>query len=314
MTDNQTKDKDLALSLAEGEDSSVEMDIIQQALKGEPEPSSAQEPVFDLDIFAAPPSPSAPHEVKTTVPSPPPPHTAPEPTPVPAPPTQNLPEKTEEERKPEENPPSFHVGSTGGEDSIKIVTDDDLKSLFEQSVPGIPPAEASSGLRSEVRESPVVSEEEITWTVGPPGETAAQEGERIVSVPETVSRPAESGPVGDGGEEITSPGTISPAADGLQEEKKPPLEDISPEEIIDQLELRAEVGEMTAVAAGKKGQLLERTAVLISSLEPAGEDLMSVAELRKLFKNMDLLIQIIKETNERLSALERRLGELREEK
>lgn len=89
-----------------------------------------------------------------------------------------------------------------------------------------------------------------------------------------------------------------------------PLEDISPDEIVADLENHCEVGEMTAVAAGKKGELLEKTAGLLKQLEPTGKDLLSVAELTKLYNNMNVLIEWARTMSERMDRLEAALAKL----
>ena len=67
---------------------------------------------------------------------------------------------------------------------------------------------------------------------------------------------------------------------------------------------------MTTVPTAKKGEALEETREHIDQLEPAGEDFMSVAELRKLFNNVNVLIELAKKMAERVEGLEKRIEEL----
>jgi hypothetical protein len=263
-----------------------------------------------------------------------------------------------------------------------VVTDDDLRKLFDMSSPGFDPPgedevpaeekETALAARQEIRE-----EEESAFTSAPakvmdevgdeieefetiardagimtppsetaPEETPVEESKIELTPPEETppeeaspeeTPPAEASPEetradesdtapadeGSQTEDITSPGVEEspgqeeePTEDQARDEPdrswedgpgEASLDDISPDEIVDQLETSAVVGEMTAVAAGKKGELLEKTRDLIGNLEPASGDYMKVEELTKLFNNVNVLIDLAGKLAERLDELEDRL-------
>lgn len=292
MSDNQNH-KDLAPEGPAADDSTTEMDIIKQALGRDPSDSASGE-IFSEDLFGEPakpeplPPPPPPAPVKESAKVPPPPR---EEKAISSPrasdadreitsPTLHLPMVIPQPPAPPQPPPPPPTPAplAAPVNSIKIVTDDDLRGLFDMSSPGqspVPPAPAPPA-------APV-----------PPAAPAPAE------IPEPAER------VGETVEEIelpkAEPVAEPPAPAALAHEV---LDDVSEDEIIDQLETRAQVGEMTAVAAGKKGQLLERTRELMSGLEPAGQDMMSVEELRKLFNNVNILVQLAQETAERVDQLE----------
>ncbi len=101
-----------------------------------------------------------------------------------------------------------------------------------------------------------------------------------------------------------------------EEEAKAPAEESKEltEDVLDNLEEEARVGDFAAVAAAKKGEMLKATEDKLSALEPAECDFMSVDELRKLFDNVNLLVQWVKETSERIAKLEKKVEELGKEK
>lgn len=86
------------------------------------------------------------------------------------------------------------------------------------------------------------------------------------------------------------------------------------EEAIEHLEDVAQVGDFAAVAAAKKGEMLKSAEDKLSELEHAEGDFMNVDELKKLFDNVNLLIQWVKETSERLEKLERKVEALAKER
>jgi hypothetical protein len=266
------------------------MDIIKQAL-GRDQADSASGEIFSEDLFGEPAKPEPPSpppepvkEIAKVQPLPgeekaiskP---AAPSPPPPPSPPL-NLPMVVPQkvEPAPPQPPTPAPAPKAAAPSSIKIVTDDDLRGLFDMSSPGVSPVQAAPA---------------------PPAEPVAPAAPAPAEIPENTER------VGETVEEIElpkeEPAAEPPAPAALAPEV---LDDVSEDEIIDQLETRAQVGEMTAVAAGKKGLLLERTRELMSGLEPAGGDMMSVEELKKLIHNVNILVQLAQETAERVDQLE----------
>ena len=211
----------------------------------------------------------------------------------------------------EPSPPDAVPYQPRAEEDIKVVTDDDLKNLFELNPP---PAPAGAAPLPETM-APAPDPEPIPEPPAAPPEPVARnvEAEEI-----SLDDVAEIAPVA-----LAVPGpapapTAAPVdavdfrREQVAEEAQPdnPLEDISPDEMVADLETRTQVGEMTAVAAGKKGELLHKTESLLQRLEPTGKDLLSVAELTRLYNNMNVLIEWARTMTERLDRLERAIEKL----
>jgi len=238
------------------EDSSGEMDIIKQAFGTEEPVAGETADVFSVDLFGGQQDQAGEQEAEQ------------------APPQTDKPGQEQQAESP----------------GVKIVTDDDLKHLFEKSSPGsgTPPAPPARAMASP-----------------PAGEQPASAAGDVGPVPEEVSEI--------GLDQAVADRPSRPAGEGIvdsRDEVTSELSDISPDEVVEQLETRARAGDMTAVGAAKKGEQLKRTEELISKLEPAGEDLMKVEELKKLFRNVDLLINWAKEMTERIERMEQKLDEL----
>jgi hypothetical protein len=118
--------------------------------------------------------------------------------------------------------------------------------------------------------------------------------------------------------------TAAPADDEPDEKEKQeegPAEDDEEakahDDVVDNLENVAKVGDMTAVAAGKKGDLLDQTAGLIQDLEPTSGDFMSTQDLERLFSNVNVLIKWAKEMDKKMIELKKlvhqKLGEGKED-
>lgn len=277
------------------EDSSAEMDVIQSVFKAD-QPVETSGDLFSTDLFGQ-------LDAKEEKQTPPPPATAAKAAPPPAPAEQPAPDAGK--------------GNEGKESSIKVVTDDDLRQLFEASSPGSRPGQAPAGEIPkapppppspgwEIAASPEAAEEISLGGKGPQEKT-----------PSGLDAAAE-----DEVEElgITAPGEPPPAAPPppkstvkkeRPEKKAAPPKQASAEEIVEQIESKAQVGDMTTVAAGMSGDLLKHTAELIQKLDPSGGDFMSVSELKKLFSNVNVLIQLAEESSERLSRLEKELEKLK---
>jgi len=279
----------------------------------------------------------------------------------PAPPAEAKP-KPEPEPAPEAEDESSDSSNSG--DSIKVVTDDDLRKLFEMSSPGFkPPATAATPPEEDgaPEQQPETSAEPGQDDVGesteeisvmkeadettqppvetggdvreeaeppqpepdPPDEESSQEIEEI-KADDTPPEPEPDEPTGEI-EEIGLDEGSSPAADEDEAEPSPsepaadesdaapevaPPDESSTDELVEKIEQNAEVGAFHAVAAGKKGQLLEQTEKLMEQLEPVGDDFMSTDELRKLFNNVNLLMDISRENSERIARLEQLFEEL----
>ncbi|MFO8057377.1 MAG: hypothetical protein R6V10_08790, partial [bacterium] len=152
----------------------------------------------------------------------------------------------------------------------------------EQEQAAESPVEKESGESPVSEEVPAPAGEDQVEAEAPPRDVAKSEG------PEAFGG-EESGAVADDGAELT-------------------------DEAIEHLEDMAEVGEFAAVAAAKKGEMLKSAEDKLSELEHAEGDFMNVDELKKLFDNVNLLIQWVKETSERLEKLEKKVEALEKEK
>ncbi len=346
------------------DETSDEMDIIKSVFSADAEEESAGGGVFSQDLFGGSDQ-SAPagadesaQEIEPIMTEPSPPEEA-ESEPCAATEASASPEDEVEEPA-DEAPPEKQAAEAGPAEGVKIVTDDDLRALFEASSPGAPrPPESPLPEAAEEMEDEMEGEaEESAPSPEPPAEPEPAEPEEVeepeFSAPamapvaadveelgfdmddsssgqlDEPPPPAETRDEMDEMEEAVPEDEITevyeeeepppPEETSIEETKaeeddeqgppadSPSVSDISPDEIVDNLESMAQVGEMTAVAAGKKGELLDKTKDLITRLAPAGDDFMSVAELKKLFENMNVIIEWAKEMNERLEAIEERLS------
>ncbi len=301
MDQDENQKPDLEHKEPSTEESSAEIDIIKQAFESDQETAPAKEDVFSVDLFGEgaqkqeePASgqvqqPEAGSEAAGAA------RTAGEPAASaqqPGP-VEQQPEpaagEVHEEHEPPQEPQS----------SVRVVTDDDIRKLFDASSPGMPPPGGSEGKAKEAAEEEGFATRPVAPPAEPvePAESAPEEPEQAQPTESTLEKGAE------------QPSQRSEAEQPLDEE----LQEISPDEIVEQIETRAEVGDMTAVACGKKGELLQKTAELMDQLEPASEDVMNVAELKKLFRNVDVLSRWAKEITERLCEIEEMLAELKGE-
>jgi len=90
----------------------------------------------------------------------------------------------------------------------------------------------------------------------------------------------------------------APAEPGLEEQKG-----------VEELDLNIETGELKSYAAAKEDGQLDETEASLTQLEKMGGDLLSVAEVRKLFRNMNTMIDLLTLAMVRLDAMERKLQE-----
>ena len=95
-------------------------------------------------------------------------------------------------------------------------------------------------------------------------------------------------------------------------EPKRSLEDSSPGELkegqdVEEMDLNIETGELKSLAAPKEAEKLDETEESITQLEKMTDDFMSVKEMKKLYKNMNLMIDMLNLFMVRLDAIERQL-------
>lgn len=79
------------------------------------------------------------------------------------------------------------------------------------------------------------------------------------------------------------------------------------EEVIEKLEVKAEVGEISSVQAALEKEKLEWTQEQLKKLTKMGDDFMNTLELKKLFQNVNIMIELLKKLNARIDELEKRL-------
>jgi hypothetical protein len=344
---------------ASEEDSSAEMQIISEVF-GDQKPAAGDQ-VFALDLFGAP-NATAPVSTAPAPPSPPG-ETAAVIKPVspagtddlwsePGPATAiTIADAASVFGEPEDDipiPPPPAPKSPEAAESIKVVTDDDLRKLFDMSSPGFrppaPPMEEAA-TTPEIPEPAAEPADEPAPPEGPASksswdedtlgdQTAEVDLSRPIPEPEPEPEPdpqTEPGPR-DTLAYFSNEGPPEPQSQPTDPDVAPPISsappevppvsnqrtdsdlDLSSDEIIDRLETAAVVGDMTAVAAGKKGSLLEQTESLMSKLEPTGDDFLSVDEMRKLFINVNTLADLVCESAKRIDELEKKLEQLEKNK
>lgn len=81
----------------------------------------------------------------------------------------------------------------------------------------------------------------------------------------------------------------------------------SAEDLVEKMEDRAESGEIKPVEAPRKGPALERIKNQIDSLETMGGDFMSTTELKKLFRNVNIMITLIQDVMHQLEVMEKNM-------
>jgi len=86
--------------------------------------------------------------------------------------------------------------------------------------------------------------------------------------------------------------------------REPELEE---EKDVEELDLNIETGELKNLAASKEETKLDETEASLTQLEKMGGDLLSVAEIKKLFKNMNTMIDLLTLAMVRLDRLEKKL-------
>jgi hypothetical protein len=303
---DKDKDKIGETTLDNPEESTAEMEIIKDVFGGgDAAPAAGGDNVFSTDLFS-----------ESAAPAPPP---APEPKAPPAAPAKSAPAKTtgettapgksapgksspgksapaakEAAKAPIEAPPPAPEKEAPAPaekkgQPIKVVTDDDLRALFDQSSPGLSPEEIG-GAPKTAEPAPEESPEEA------PAES------------EVMSRP---GIIAEEMEVLDLDAGPSAGPPPAPEPPSPPsAPEASAEDVVEEIETRAKVGEMTVAPAAKKGDALQKTAQALSGLSPIGDDFMSIDELKKLFNNVSVLTQWAQEAQERMEKIERRLDEL----
>lgn len=93
--------------------------------------------------------------------------------------------------------------------------------------------------------------------------------------------------------------------------KKPPVlktPSVKPKPEIE-TELKIEAGEFHSVAAVKDEEKLDQTGEILQQLEKMGDDFLSADEMKKLFQNVNLMIELLNKTLSRIEQLERKLRE-----
>jgi len=76
-----------------------------------------------------------------------------------------------------------------------------------------------------------------------------------------------------------------------------------------EMDLKIEAGEFHSVAAVKEEEKVDQTGEILSQLEKMGEDYLSSQEMKKLFQNVNLMIDLINKALVRMEQLERKLKE-----
>ncbi|HUT55650.1 MAG TPA: hypothetical protein VM658_19830 [bacterium] len=294
------------------DESTTEMEIIKDVFGTDAAAPAAGDQVFSQDLFSAP-APTAPliqsrPGIYTPEKSPPGKAVPPRQEPAKGPPAKTpLPPPAPGKKAPAPAPaePVDEPEAEKKADAIKIVTDDDLRALFDQSSPGLSPADM--GLAPE----PVEPKSAKAAEKMPPAPKPAPPQKEKTPVP-----PAAAAPVDEvlPGAEIFSEDVEELDVESVGEAVVPaaqaPAPDVSDEDVIEQIETRAKVGEMTMAPAAKKGDALQKTALALSGLAPIGDDFMSVDELKKLFSNVSILTDWAQEAAERIERIELKLGEL----
>jgi hypothetical protein len=83
--------------------------------------------------------------------------------------------------------------------------------------------------------------------------------------------------------------------------------ELKAEKDVEEMELNIETGELKSLAATKEDEELDETEESLTQLEKMTDDFMSVKEVKKLYKNMNLMIDMLNLFMVRLDAIERRL-------
>ena len=78
---------------------------------------------------------------------------------------------------------------------------------------------------------------------------------------------------------------------------------------VDELNINIETGELKTVAASREEEKLDQTEDSLTQLEKMGGDFMSVKEIKKLFSNMNIMIDMLTLAMVRLDKIERQLKE-----
>jgi len=135
--------------------------------------------------------------------------------------------------------------------------------------------------------------------------------------PEKKTAPVEEEPVKPKKEEnkkeaSEQPELIEKRAEPEKPEPKRSLEDSSPGELkeekdVEEMDLNIETGELKSLAATKGEEKLDETEESLTQLEKMTDDFMSVNEMKKLYKNMNLMIDMLNLFMVRLDAIERQL-------
>jgi len=108
------------------------------------------------------------------------------------------------------------------------------------------------------------------------------------------------------------PAMTEKKAEHEKTEPKRSLEDSSPGELkeekdVEEMDLNIETGELKSLAAAKGEEKLDETEESLTQLEKMTDDFMSVKEMKKLYKNMNLMIDMLNLFMVRLDAIERQL-------
>ena len=88
-------------------------------------------------------------------------------------------------------------------------------------------------------------------------------------------------------------------ADAVEEDLGLELEDID-----------IKAGELQSLAVAREEEKLDQTRKALAQLEKMGEDFMSTEELKKLFQNVNLIIDLLHQAVARLERLEQKLKEM----
>ncbi len=178
-----------------------------------------------------------------------------------------------------------------GKSSVHVVTDQDLEQMFDEA--GAEPFEEME--KSEKGEG-------LPWEKEPPTREALKE--------EPAKKEAEGAGVPEERSESEDK-QASAQKESVEKEsvEKEGVEKESVEKIIEDIEERAKAGEMKPVEAPRVGPALERIKNQIETLETMGGDFVSTGELKKLFRNVNIMISLIQEVMHQLEVMEKSMVE-----
>ena len=172
-------------------------------------------------------------------------------------------------------PPPAPAPAPPVKEQIKVVTNQDFEQLLQdQTSPGIPAP----------KPQPAPEPAKVA-----PAKAAPPLGERV---PSPAPAPL--------------PGKVAPKP--APAPAKAPAATARLEEFLEDIVLQAVAEDYHAVGAAKKGAALEQVAHELEGLQPMGNDFMSIEEMKKLFGNVNAILESIPRLCKRLDRLEEALA------